>query len=92
MPDVFVPTGFTPNKNGANDVLRPIFYKIDTLTSFKIYNRWGQLVFQTAEKGVGWDGTLKGVAQPSETYTWTVECRDIVGNPIKKSGKSLLIR
>jgi gliding motility-associated-like protein len=87
-----VPTGFTPNRNGVNDVLRPILYNVAELRYFKVYNRWGQLVFQTSEKGKGWDGTLKGNRQPAETYSWIVECTDRDGNPVKESGRSVLIR
>ena len=94
VPDakVFVPTAFTPNKNGENDVLRPILYNITELRYFKVYNRWGQEVFQTKEMGKGWDGTLKGSAQPSETYSWILECIGKNGEIIKESGRSLLIR
>ncbi|HEU4903502.1 MAG TPA: gliding motility-associated C-terminal domain-containing protein, partial [Flavisolibacter sp.] len=90
--NVFVPSGFTPNTNGANDVLRPLLYNIATLAYFKVYNRWGQLVFQTSAIGKGWDGTIKGVAQPTDAYTWILECTDNNGKKIKQSGRSLLIR
>lgn len=94
LPDanVFVPSGFTPNRNGANDVLRPLLYNIATLDYFKVYNRWGQLVFQTNVIGKGWDGTFKGVPQPTEAYTWMLECTDSNGKKIKQSGRSLLLR
>jgi gliding motility-associated-like protein len=90
--NVFVPTAFTPNKNGENDVLRPILYNIASLRYFKVYNRWGQVVFETNEMGKGWDGTIKGSLQPTETYSWILQCTDNNGNVIKKSGRSLLIR
>lgn len=90
--NVAVPTGFTPNKNGANDVLRPLLHNIVSLQYFKVYNRWGQMIFRTSEMGKGWDGTINGVPQPGETYTWLLECTDNDGNVIKKSGRSLLIR
>lgn len=89
---VFVPTGFTPNRNGANDLLRPIFFNVSELRYFKVFNRWGQQVFQTATMGRGWDGTISGAAQPSDVYTWVLECIGKNGNVIKKSGRSLLIR
>ncbi|HET7899013.1 MAG TPA: gliding motility-associated C-terminal domain-containing protein, partial [Flavisolibacter sp.] len=89
---VFVPTAFTPNRNGANDELRPILYNIASLGYFKVYNRWGQMVFQTREMTKGWDGTINGVPQPTETYTWILECTDHDGKTIRKSGRSLLIR
>jgi gliding motility-associated-like protein len=90
--NVVVPTAFTPNRNGANDVLRPVLYNIASVSYFKVFNRWGQLVFQTNTMNKGWDGTLNGVQQPTETYTWILECTDNSGNIIKKSGRSLLIR
>jgi gliding motility-associated-like protein len=89
---VFVPTGFTPNRNGANDVLRPVFYNVAELLYFKIYNRWGQEVFKTNVIGQGWDGTIKGVRQPSETYSWILGCVGKNGDIIKESGRTLLIR
>lgn len=91
-PRVFVPTAFTPNRNGMNDVLRPIFYNITTLTYFKVYNRWGQQVFATATAGKGWDGTKDGIPQPPETYSWILECVGKNGEVVKQSGRSLLIR
>lgn len=89
---VFVPTAFTPNNNGKNDVLRPILYAITELHYFKVYNRWGQLVFETNAIGKGWDGIFKGSAQPSEIYSWILECVGKNGEIIKESGKSFLIR
>jgi gliding motility-associated-like protein len=91
-PKVFVPTAFTPNKNGANDLLRPIFYNVVELKYFKVFNRWGQEVFQTNEAGKGWDGLLKGAPQPADTYSWILECIGKNGVTIKQSGRSLLIR
>ena len=90
--NVVVPSAFTPNSNNANDYLRPIMNNIRQLTYFKVFNRWGQLVFQTNTIGSGWDGTLKGIQQPTETYTWTLECVDMDGNIIRQSGRSILIR
>ena len=92
QPDVFVPTAFTPNGNNANDVLKPILNSIRELNYFKVFNRWGQMVYQTNVIGEGWNGSVKGVLQPTETYSWIVECIDVDGNVIKKSGRSILIR
>jgi gliding motility-associated-like protein len=90
--NAYVPTAFTPNGNGQNDRLRPVLFNIPKLTYFKVFNRWGQLVFQTSQMGEGWDGTLKGKEQPSESYRWILECVDANGNTIKRSGTSLLIK
>jgi gliding motility-associated-like protein len=89
---VFVPTAFTPNSNGANDYLQPYFTNIKELLHFKVYNRWGQAVYQTNIIGLGWDGKIKGISQPADTYTWILECRDFDGKLIKQNGRSLLIR
>lgn len=88
---VFVPTAFTPNGNGVNDQLRPLG-NISTLNYFRVYNRWGNLVFQTNEIGAGWDGRRNGVIQPSDTYTWILSGTSSDGQPIKQSGKTLLIK
>jgi trimeric autotransporter adhesin len=88
---IFVPTGFTPNRNGTNDVLRPKG-ELSSLESFKVFNRWGQMMFQTKEMGAGWDGKYKGVDQPSDTYTWILTGIANDGKAIKLTGKTFLIR
>jgi gliding motility-associated-like protein len=88
---IFVPTGFTPNKNGVNDLLRPKG-ELKSLESFKVFNRWGQMMFQTKEMGAGWDGKYKGTDQPSDTYTWILTGVGNDGQPIKITGKTFLIR
>jgi gliding motility-associated-like protein len=90
--EVFVPKAFTPNINGVNDLLRPILVNIPFIKYFQVYNRWGQLLFETKTLGLGWNGLYKGTAQPVETYTWIFEGIDSEGNVIKSSGKSVLIR
>lgn len=91
---IYVPKAFSPNGNGTNDRLYPILVGIRELYYFRIYNRWGNLLFQTnsGNPALGWDGTFRGALQPVETYTWTVEGIDVDGIIIKKSGNTLLIR
>ncbi|MBL7696542.1 MAG: gliding motility-associated C-terminal domain-containing protein [Chitinophagaceae bacterium] len=88
---VFVPTGFTPNGNGKNDLLRPRG-ALKSIQSFKVFNRWGQLMFQTSQLEAGWDGKFKGMLQPSDAYTWYLIATGADGKPIKLSGKTFLIR
>jgi gliding motility-associated-like protein len=88
---VFVPTAFTPNGNNVNDRLRPLSNLI-SIDYFRVYNRWGNLMFETKEVGAGWDGRYKGVSQPSDTYTWVLSGKTTNGEPVKQSGKTLLIR
>ena len=89
---VLVPTAFAPNGNGSNDVLRPVLLNIVTIKYFRVYNRWGQLVYETKTINEGWNGNYQGKPQPMETYTWVFEGTDIQGTPVKISGKSVLLR
>ncbi len=91
-PDIIVPSAFTPNGDGRNDVSRPILLGIKKLSFFSIYNRWGQLVFTTTEENKGWDGTFAGVAQPSGTYVYQASGVDFLGKAVLRKGTVVLIR
>ncbi|MBC7651197.1 MAG: gliding motility-associated C-terminal domain-containing protein, partial [Deinococcales bacterium] len=92
QPDIFVPTGFTPNSDGKNDDLKPIPVGISKLDVFSVYNRLGQLLFTTNQFGKGWDGTFKGNAQPGGTYVFIAQGTDYTGKKIIKKGTSVLVR
>ncbi|MGV3529833.1 MAG: gliding motility-associated C-terminal domain-containing protein [Flavisolibacter sp.] len=71
-----VPSAFTPNGDGRNDFFHPLnAVKAENL-SFKVFNRWGQLVFQTNDAARGWDGRYRGLAQPTGVYVWLLSFRD----------------
>ena len=89
---VYVPSGFSPDGDGVNDKLTPILIGIREVRSFRIYNRWGQLLYQTNEKNAGWNGTYKAKPQVSETYVWVLVVITEEGKTILKTGKSTLIR
>ena len=91
-PGFYVPSGFTPNNDGNNDVIRPILMGMRSLKLFRIYNRWGQLLFTTSEKGKGWDGTFKGSQQDPGTFVWMAEGETYLGENIKKQGTVVLLR
>jgi gliding motility-associated-like protein len=91
-PGLYVPTAFTPDKNGTNDVFRPIPIGMKTITYFKVYNRWGQLMFSTTTKGKGWDGTFASKPQDAGVYVWMIEGIDYLDNKINKKGSVILIR
>jgi gliding motility-associated-like protein len=91
-PDIFVPTAFTPNGDRLNDRLTPIPVGIASFDFFRVYNRWGQLVFSTQRSREGWDGVFRGVPQGNDTFTWQVQGRDYLGNTIYRKGTSTLIK
>lgn len=92
-----VPTAFTPNADGSNDFIFVRGWGIKSLIEFKIYNRWGQLVFETSDIKQGWDGQFNGKPQNNDTYTYhaVVETWLVVNgaNTIKeKTGAFNLVR
>ncbi len=91
-PDVFIPTAFSPNSDGKNDILKPIPAGIKTFNYFRIYNRWGQMIYSTSSIGSGWDGTFEGKEQPTGTYVFMAQATDYLGKPIFKKGTIVLIR
>jgi len=90
--EIYVPKGFSPNGDGNNDKIFPRLVGVRTLTYFKVFNRWGQLLFMTTNINEGWDGTYKGVKQPMEGYVWIAEGIDFDNNLIKRTGTFLLLR
>ena len=90
--DIFVPKAFTPNKDGHNDNLYPLIVGTTQLKMFRIFNRWGQLMFETSTPRFGWNGIFNNTPQPMDTYTWTLEATSFDGKPIRRSGNSVLIR
>jgi gliding motility-associated-like protein len=91
-PYVFVPNVWTPNGDGHNDYLFPFMLNITKLKYFRIYNRWGQKVFETNIPGEGWNGMLTGKPQVMDVYTWTIEAIGTDGSTYKRIGKAALLR
>jgi len=87
-----VPEAFTPNGDGVNDVIYVRGWGIKELITFKIYNRWGELIFESNELSVGWDGTYKGKMQGIETYVFYVEALTYGDNVLKKKGNINLLQ
>ncbi len=90
--DIYVPNAFTPNGDGNNDVLRPILLGMKELTYFRVYNRWGVLMFSTSEQGKGWDGRYNGKPQDPAAFVWVAEAVTYKGEIRKKKGSAILIR
>ena len=91
-PQIFVPTAFTPNGDGRNDISRPIAVGMSKFEYFRVFNRWGQLVFETRRPGDGWDGRISGKEQGTGTFVWLVKGTDYTGKPFFAKGTVTLIR
>lgn len=91
-PSFYVPTAFSPNSDGLNDILKPITLGMRNIRYFKIYNRVGNLVFETTEIGKGWDGYYKGNPQDPGNYVWIAQGETWQGEFITKQGNAVLIR
>jgi len=89
-----LPTGFTPNNDGLNDVFRlPVSSdKFANLVEFRIFSRWGEMVFNTNNRSVGWDGTYHGVPQDMGTYYYEIIVGTPGGQDVTYKGTVTLIR
>ena len=92
LSEIFVPKAFTPNGDGHNDRLTPLLFRIKDLHYFRVFNRWGQLMFETNTKGEGWDGTFNKIKQGAEVYTWTASGTGEDGRINSIRGQSVLLR
>jgi gliding motility-associated-like protein len=91
-PSFYVPTAFSPNGDGRNDFLKPLALGMKRLTYFKVYNRVGNLVFQTTELGKGWDGYYKGNPQDPGSFVWMAQGETWKGEFITRKGNAVLVR
>lgn len=88
-----MPTAFTPNGDGMNDVFRvPPFIPLQ-INYFSVFDRWGNRVFTTGNSNNGWDGTYNSTPQPSGVYIWTIEYKNLLTSKFQKdNGTVILIR
>jgi gliding motility-associated-like protein len=90
---IYIPSIFTPNDDYTNDELRIMGTETVTEFSFKVFNRYGQIVFETKDKEKGWNGKTKSLEQPSGTYVWILNYKDINHKSIQYlKGTVLVIR
>ena len=95
---VFVPTGFSPFTGNENDLLRTHGDEGTTVKSFKVYDRWGELVYENNvpyginETGIGWDGTFDGKVMNPAVFVWSLEVEYIDGASDVLKGHTTLIR
>ncbi len=88
---VFTPNAFTPNNDRLNDWFGPLG-KVPESFSMQIFNRFGQIVFQSSSINNRWDGTYKGVLQPPGTFVYFIQYKDIQNKPRQQKGSFVLIR
>lgn len=89
--EVFVPNAFSPNDDHQNDVLLVRGKCIDAM-DFRVYNRWGELVFGSTDIGNGWDGIFRGQRCAPAVFVYTLEAQLLNGGKVKKSGNVSLVR
>ncbi len=90
--NIYIPTAFSPNGDGANDVFRavvPLGVKKFTL---RIFNRWGELVFETTDVREGWDGVYQRIPQPLGSYVWYADYTFNDDSKHTKAGNVTLVR
>ncbi len=91
--DIVLPNAFAPSSNNEATAKFGIINKeISKLNYFRIYNRWGELVFQTTDPAQGWDGTFNGQPAPVDVYVWIADAFCASGLEIKKQGNVSLLR
>jgi gliding motility-associated-like protein len=86
-----IPNAFTPNDDGKNDIFLPKIFGIDDM-NLKIYNRFGQLVFESYNPSFGWDGKFQGAPQPIDVYAYTLIVKFADGRTESRKGSVTLIR
>lgn len=89
---VFLPNTFTPNGDGQNDVLFVLGPGVESVKEFRIFNRWGELVFETRDMSIGWDGTYKNEKLTPAVFVYYVDVQCIDGRRTMKKGNITLIR
>jgi len=90
-PLIDIPTAFTPNGDGTNDILFPRGFAVESM-NLKIFNRFGELVFESESMSQGWNGQYKGVDQPMDSYAYILTATFADGTTYSKQGNVTLIR
>ena len=94
FPELALPTAFSPNGDGFNDVYRPVSYVAQEI-EFKVFNRWGELLYlEVGDRSsiVGWDGSYKGNPAPMENYVFLISYKDDTGVDRHLKGNFTLMR
>ena len=91
-PNYYIPNAFTPNGDGLNDIFRPIPVGMVKTEWFRVFNRYGEVVFETTQWMKGWDGSFRGKQQPVGAYVWAIKGVDRNGKKIEMKGTVMLVQ
>lgn len=86
------PSAFSPNKDGRNDLFKPVYNSVVAGYSLIIFNRWGQKIFESRDPSIGWDGSVGARLQQPGTFVWMASYRDASGKLSSINGSVLLVR
>jgi len=89
---VFIPTGFTPNGDQLNDILKVKVFGLISEFRLEVFNRWGELVFNANDAQTGWNGKYKGLDAPAGVYVWQCKYKVQGADATFKKGTLTLIR
>ena len=91
-PDIYIPNAFSPNGDGLNDIFRPLPVGIVEIEFFRVFDRWGKLMYATTTYMKGWDGTVNGQKAGVGTYVWVIQGKDVNNNTVQRKGTVTLVR
>lgn len=92
MEGFYIPSAFTPNNDGKNDLFKPLIFGNIEQYQFVVYNRWGQIVFSSSEPGKGWDGSITGQRQDMQVFVWICNFQLRGGGLVQKKGTVAILR
>ena len=90
--EIYIPNTFTPNGDNVNDKVKVEGFGIKRLIAFRVFNRWGQLVFETSDQDESWDGTFKGQPLDMDRYVYYVIIETYEGQEVTRQGGITLVR
>lgn len=88
---IYIPNAFTPNGDGINEFYMPVVSGVDSYL-FQVFNRWGELIFETNDRLEGWNGKRNGVMSQFGNYVYRIETENQLGKPYSYKGSFALIR
>lgn len=90
MNGLYVPSAFSPNGDGRNDLFRPLLFGNVKYFQFAVYNRWGEIIFQSTDLQKGWNGKVKGILQETGVFVWTCTFQ-LEGDPRRQEKGSITL-